>query len=90
MGKRLSSIDLLISAVLKLDPRSSERRNVFAFIQSCYGGRVLTYDLGTALASLAKLSEDEQHALIVWVLVNEETVGRTTELAKKPYRHLAG
>jgi hypothetical protein len=69
MSKRLSaSLDLLIGAVLKLDASGGERHNVLAFIQSCYGGHVRTYDLEAALASLAKLSDEEQSALIVWAL----------------------
>ena len=70
--------------------RRTDGSTVSAFIQSCYGGRVRTYDLGTALASLTRLSADEQHALIVWVLVNEEAISRMIEVAKKPYQHLAG
>jgi hypothetical protein len=75
MGKRFSAfLDLLIGAVLKLDARG-ERQNVFAFVQSCYGGRVLSYDLDAALASLAKLSDEEQSTLIVWALRNESGQG---------------
>jgi hypothetical protein len=72
MGKRLSSVDLLIAAVLKLDPRNGERQNVLAFVESCYGGLVRKYDLPAAINALAGLSEDEQHALIVWALLRAE------------------
>ncbi len=75
MGKRLSSLVLLIRAMLKLNPRTPECRNAFAFIHSCYGGRVVAYDLDAATETLAGLTEDEQHALIVWCLQHQEAVG---------------
>jgi hypothetical protein len=65
-------LDLLIGAVVKLDAASGERENVLAFIQSCYGGRVRSYDLEAASESLTKLTEEEQHALITWVLLNTD------------------
>jgi hypothetical protein len=37
------------------------------FIQSCYGGRVRSYDLEPAIQSLAKLTDGEQHALIAYI-----------------------
>ena len=63
--KRKTMLDYLISAVLKLDPGTGERPNVMAFLESCYGCRVRAYDYDAALASLTKLSNSEQHALIV-------------------------
>jgi hypothetical protein len=49
---------------------------VIAFIQSCYCGWVRNYDLEAALAALANLSEEEQHTLIAWVVLNDETSQR--------------
>lgn len=61
---RALTLDLVISAMQKLNPRTGERQNVTAFVQSCYGGRVRTYDFEAALKSLEKLSALEQQALI--------------------------
>jgi hypothetical protein len=60
----------------KLSPQTGERQNVLAFIQSCYGGRVRSYDLDRALASLARLTEEEHHFLITWTLVEKESRSR--------------
>ena len=68
MNSRLSTLDLVIRASLKLDPSKGERQNVTAFLQSCYCGRVTTYDFDAALASLGKLTDDEQHALIEYAM----------------------
>lgn len=68
MGARLYALDLVIGALAQLNPVTGERENVLAFIESCYGGRVRGYDFGAATASLARLDEDEQRALIEWVL----------------------
>lgn len=68
MGARLYALDLVIGAMAQLNPVTGERQNVVAFIESCYGGRVRGYDLGAASASLKRLSEEEQVALIEWVL----------------------
>jgi hypothetical protein len=57
----------VIVALLKLDLASGERKNVTAFIQSCYGGLVCNYDFDAALESLKKLSDIEQHALIEFI-----------------------
>jgi hypothetical protein len=63
-------LDQLIGAMEKLDSRTGERQNVIAFVQSCYGGRVRRYDFDAALASLSRLTEEEQHALIEHLLRN--------------------
>ena len=76
MRKKSAALDLLIGAVTKLNPATGERENVIAFVQSCYCGWVRTYDLEAALAALAKLSEEEQHALISWVVMTDETSQR--------------
>jgi hypothetical protein len=68
MNHRSAALDLLIAAVLKLDGQNGERQNVLAFIESCYACRVRSYDFDAASHSLLKLSDEEQHALIVWVL----------------------
>ncbi len=72
MTNRTVPADLAARAVQKLDPLTGERQSVTAFIQSCYCGRVQHYDLGTALAALSKLTEDEQHALIACALIRHE------------------
>jgi hypothetical protein len=66
------TLNLVVSAALKLDARTPAWRNALAFIQSCYAGRVRDYDFDEALAALARLSDEEQHALIAWVLLIEE------------------
>jgi hypothetical protein len=76
MRHNSTAVDLLIGAALKLDPRTGERQNVLAFIQSCYCGRVRNYDLGAALASLTHLTDEEQCALITWVVTADEPVAR--------------
>jgi hypothetical protein len=68
MNSKSTSLDNVIRAVLKLNPHDGERQNVTAFIQSCYCGRVRTYDFDAALASLDKLSEEEHHALIEYTM----------------------
>lgn len=67
MEQTARRLDLVIKAALKLDA-ATERPNVMAFIHSCYGGRVTTYDLPAALVALRKLTEAEQAALIAWVM----------------------
>ena len=76
MGKKSVALDMLIAAMLKLGTSHAERENVIAFIRSCYCGRVLNYDLDGALAALARLSDEEQHGLIVWAMMNEEAAQR--------------
>jgi hypothetical protein len=72
MGHSKPTLDLVVQAALKLNNRTPAWHNALAFIQSCYGGRVRDYDLEAALAALARLSDEEQHALIAWVLLLEE------------------
>jgi len=65
----------------KNQDRIAERQNVLAFIQSCYAGRVRSYDLDQALVSLAKLTPEEQNCLITWTLVEKKSpshLGTTT------------
>jgi hypothetical protein len=64
MSRKTTLLDVLIGAVMKLNPRNGERQNVNAFIESCYCGRVRSYNFEAALASLSKLSDEEHHALI--------------------------
>jgi hypothetical protein len=66
-------LDLLIGAMEKLSPKTGERQNVLAFIQSCYGGRVLAFNLELALEALAKLTPEEEHCLITWSLLEKKT-----------------
>jgi hypothetical protein len=72
MSKKTAALDLLIGAILKVGSTHAERENVIWFVQSCYCGRVLNYDLDAASRCLARLTEEEQHALIVWAITNEE------------------
>ena len=72
MESNKPTLNLVVQAALKLDARTPAWRNVLAFIQSCYGGRVRDYDFDAAMAGLAQLSDEEQHALIAWVLLLEE------------------
>jgi hypothetical protein len=64
MERKPISLDSLIRAVLKLDLGTGERHNVIRFLQSCYGCRVRDYDFDAAQASLGRLTDEEQHALI--------------------------
>jgi len=68
MNRKWTALDLLIGAMEKLNPKTGERQNVLAFIQSCYGGRVRYYDLDRATLSLFKLTAEEQNCLITWTL----------------------
>jgi hypothetical protein len=61
-------LDLIIQAMRKLDPRTNEPQNILAFVESCYACKVRRYDFDAALASLAKLTEEEQAALIEHVM----------------------
>jgi hypothetical protein len=72
MERSKPTLNLVVQAALKLDARTPAWRNALAFIQSCYGGRVRDYDYDIAMDALAQLSDEEQHALIVWVLLIEE------------------
>jgi hypothetical protein len=76
MRRNHAMLDLIIRAVLKLGATADERRNVRAFIQSCYCCRVGTYDLDAAAASLNKLTAEEQAALIEWVVQEDEVAAR--------------
>jgi hypothetical protein len=62
------TLDLVIEAMQKFDAADGERKNVLAFIQSCYCGRVRDYDFDAALVSLHKLTPEEQHALIEYAM----------------------
>jgi hypothetical protein len=72
MNRKWTVLDLLIGAMEKLSPKTGERQNVLAFIRSCYGGRVLSYDLERALDSLAKLTPEEEGFLITWTLLEKQ------------------
>jgi pantothenate kinase-related protein Tda10 len=72
MNRKWTVLDLIISAMEKLSPKTGERQNVLAFIQSCYGGRVRYYDLDRAVVSLFKLTPEEQNCLITWTLQEKE------------------
>jgi hypothetical protein len=65
-------LGLVVQAAIKLDARSPRWANLLAFLQSCYAGLVRTYDYDDAVAALARLDDDEQHALIAWVLLVEQ------------------
>jgi hypothetical protein len=58
--------------MVKLGESHADRQNVLAFIQSCYCGHVRDYDLDAALESLTRVSEEEQHALIAWVVASDD------------------
>jgi hypothetical protein len=62
------TLDLVIEAMQKLDVENGERKNVLAFVQSCYCGRVRDYDFDAALASLHKLTPEEHHALVEYAM----------------------
>jgi hypothetical protein len=68
MTSKVIGLDLVIAALRKLDPATGERQNLLAFLQSCYGGRVRTYDLDRASESLAKLTDEERDAVIDHVI----------------------
>ena len=72
MERKSTTLNLVIEAALKLDARTREWQNVLAFIQSCYCGRVRDYDLDSATASLGRLTEQQQHALIAWTMLVDE------------------
>jgi hypothetical protein len=72
MKRKRTVLDWLIGAMEKLSRKKGERQNVLAFIQSCYGGRVLSFNLELALDSLAKLTAEEQNCLITWTLLEKE------------------
>jgi hypothetical protein len=71
MKRNSTLLDLVIQAALKLDVRTLERQNVLAFIESCYCGLVRNYDLNGALKALRKLTDEEQHGLIEWVVLHD-------------------
>jgi len=76
MKRKRTVLDLLIGAMEKLSPKMGERQNVLAFIQSRYGGRVLSYDLDRAVVSLFKLTPEEQNCLITWTLQEKKSVSQ--------------
>jgi hypothetical protein len=67
-----ANLKLVLQAAKKLDAQPKEWANVFAFIQSCYCCVVRNFDLADALYSLGKLTEEEAHALIAWVMLLDE------------------
>ena len=76
MNRQPSNMNHLIGAMMKLDPKSREWRNVVHFILSCYACRVMEYDLEAATVSLERLSDGEQRALIEAVLRNDAARSR--------------
>jgi hypothetical protein len=76
MKRNSSTLDLLIGAMVKLSGAERERQNVLAFVESCYCGHVRDYDLESALNTLAALSEEEQHALIAWIVAGDDAAER--------------
>ena len=68
MNARSTALDRVIGAMLKLDYQNGERENVIAFIQSCYNCRVCDYDFDAAQKSLARLTNEEEHALIAYIM----------------------
>jgi hypothetical protein len=75
MKRQSTTLDLLIGAMLKVGS-NTERQNVLAFMQSCYCGHVRDYDLDGAINVLARLSEEEQHTLIAWVVASDDEAER--------------
>ncbi len=71
------TLELIIDVAQKLETEPGEWENVLAFIQSCYAGRVRSYDLDQAATSLARLNDSEEHALITWALLLDEAEART-------------
>jgi hypothetical protein len=76
-----TTLNLVLQAAMKLDARTGEWKNAISFIQSCYACRVRDYDLDTALAAMEKLTDEEEHALIAWVIMLEEARERESERA---------
>jgi hypothetical protein len=74
MRNQSNTLDMIIGAMLKLDHKNGERQNVLAFVHSCYCGKVRLYDLERALESLTKLTDEEQNALITWVVISDDVV----------------
>jgi len=72
MKQKKTTLDLVIKAARKLHSENGEWRNVLTFILSCYCGRVGTYDLDGVLDAFARLSDEEEHALISWVIQQDE------------------
>jgi hypothetical protein len=66
--KKSLALDLLIRAMEKIPAHNGERKNVTLFIESCYCGRVRRYDFDAALDALARLNDEEEHALIEHVV----------------------
>lgn len=72
MERRPSMLALVTQAAHKLGKNSRQWSNLLAFLQSCYTGRVRSFDFDAAMTALARLSDEEQHAVIAWVMVVEE------------------
>jgi len=72
MQGQASTIGLVQRAAMKLHENAERWRNLLAFLRSCYTGRVLNYNFEDALAALRRLTDQEQHALIAWVVFQEE------------------
>jgi hypothetical protein len=77
MNNKSAALDLVVQAALKLGPRTPEWMNVVSFIQSCYACRVRSYDFHAALNSLCRLTDEEQSALIAWVMLAEDARERS-------------
>ncbi len=65
-------VNLVIDAAQKLGSNTPEWRNLLGFLESCYTCRVREYDLDAALAALATLTDEVQHALIAWVVLVDD------------------
>ncbi len=68
MNEKLTTLDTVIAAMLKLDAATGERKNAIAFMQSCYGGQTRRYDFDAALACLARLTPEEHQALAEYIV----------------------
>jgi len=67
MNGKVTALDHVIAAMLKLNQNNGERKNVIAFMQSVYGGRVRNYDFDAAIRAVARLSPEEHQALAEYI-----------------------
>lgn len=72
VARTTTTLGRVLHAAGKLGGDTPAWHNLLAYLQSCYAGHSRPFDFEAACAALARLSEEEQHALIAWVVYLEE------------------
>lgn len=72
VARTTTTVGRVLQAAAKLGGETPAWHNLLAYLQSCYAGHSRPFDFEAACAALARLSDEEQHALVAWVVYLEE------------------